>query len=268
MVACTLELRQRSGCLGEKLDSQRLEAVVAAHAPARGTDAIRAAARGAACAHPSCHLYACVLGCRRARGSARPPTAPSALTPAPLPAGAPRRCCHRRWQSCWRCYRAGPLRSCARGIRCGPAHAASAATSASSLLLAPPPLALLPLPPLQRSSPPLARVPLLRRARPPPEAVHSRRPSAKTVLRTWRATGGLLREEEAASGEEGWAGAAAGAAAADVALAGAWEGKEQEMSNLQDSTTLILVVRSSIFTLIELRGWQWTWGNFLGFLYS
>ena len=27
-------------------------------------------------------------------------------------------------------------------------------------------------------------------------------------------------------------------------------------------------VRSSILTLIELRGWQWTWGNFLVFSYS
>ena len=70
------------------------------------------------------------------------------------------------------------------------------------------------------------------------------------------------------SGEEGGVEGAAGAAAlaaaaaltaaaaalAAAVLAAAWEGEEQEMSNLQDSTALIPDVRSSIFTLIELRG--------------
>ena len=60
------------------------------------------------------------------------------------------------------------------------------------------------------------------------------------------------------SGEESGRGAAAGAAAlaatgAAAAATAAWEGEEQ-MSNLQDSTALIPDVRSSIFTLIELRG--------------
>ena len=52
--------------------------------------------------------------------------------------------------------------------------------------------------------------------------------------------------------------AAGAAAAAALAAAGsgwaAWEGEEQEISSLQESTTLIPDVRSSIFTLIELRG--------------
>ena len=60
-------------------------------------------------------------------------------------------------------------------------------------------------------------------------------------------------------GVEGPAGAAALAAAAALTaaaavLAAAWEGEVQEMSNLQESTTLIPDVSSSIFTLIELRG--------------
>ena len=51
--------------------------------------------------------------------------------------------------------------------------------------------------------------------------------------------------------------AAAGAAAAiggGWAATSAWEGKEREISNLQESTALIPVVRSSILNLIELRG--------------
>ena len=101
------------------------------------------------------------------------------------------------------------------------------------------------------------------------------------MRRTWRASKGLLRGEDAASDElllvrsgeeggvEGAAGAAALAATAALAaaaaltaaaaalaavLAAAWEGEVQEMSNLQESTALIPDVRSSIFTLIELRG--------------
>ena len=84
------------------------------------------------------------------------------------------------------------------------------------------------------------------------------------MRRTWRASRGLLRGEDAASdellvcsGEEGGAEGAAGAAALAVAgggLTAAWEGEEQEMSNLQESTALIPDVRSSILTLIELRG--------------
>ena len=87
------------------------------------------------------------------------------------------------------------------------------------------------------------------------------------VLWTWRATGELLRGEEAASdelllvcaGEEGGVEAAAGAAAlaatgAAAAATAAWEGEEQEISSLQKSTALIPDVSSSIFTLIELRG--------------
>ena len=59
------------------------------------------------------------------------------------------------------------------------------------------------------------------------------------------------------------AAAAAGAAATAAALAAggggwaateAWEGEEQEISNLQESTARIPDVRSSILTLIELRG--------------
>ena len=73
-----------------------------------------------------------------------------------------------------------------------------------------------------------------------------------------------MRGEDAASdelplvcsGEEGGVEGAAGAAAlaAAAALTAAWEGEVQEMSNLQESTALIPDVRSSIFTLIELRG--------------
>jgi len=63
-------------------------------------------------------------------------------------------------------------------------------------------------------------------------------------------------------GEGEGKGEAAGAAAAAALAAGgggwaatsAWEGEEQEISNLQESTALIPVVRSSILTLIELRG--------------
>jgi len=96
------------------------------------------------------------------------------------------------------------------------------------------------------------------------------------VRRTWRASKGLLRGEDAASdelllvcsGEEGGVEGAAGAAAlaaaaaltaaaaalAAAVLAAAWEGEVQEMSNLQESTARIPDVRSSILTLIELRG--------------
>ena len=58
------------------------------------------------------------------------------------------------------------------------------------------------------------------------------------------------------SGEEEGTGAGAGAAVLAAAATGwaTWGGEEQEISNLQESTTLILVVRNSIFTLIELRG--------------
>ena len=60
-------------------------------------------------------------------------------------------------------------------------------------------------------------------------------------------------------GEEGGRGAAAGAAAlaatgAAAAATAAWEGEEQEISSLQESTAMIPDVSSSIFTLIELRG--------------
>ena len=97
------------------------------------------------------------------------------------------------------------------------------------------------------------------------------------MRRTWRASKGLLcgegegnREEEAAgaaaavvaAGAAAAAAAAAGAAAAAALAAGgggwaataAWEGEEQEISNLQESTARIPDVRSSILTLIELRG--------------
>ena len=76
-----------------------------------------------------------------------------------------------------------------------------------------------------------------------------------------------MRGEGEGNGEEEAAGAAAavavaGAAAAAALAAGgggwaattAWEGEEQEISNIQESTALIPDVRSSIFTLIELRG--------------
>ena len=96
--------------------------------------------------------------------------------------------------------------------------------------------------------------------------MRSRRPSAETVRRTWRASKGLLRGEEEGKGEAAGgaaaAAAAAGAAAAAALAAGgggraatsSWEGEEQEISNLQESTTRIPVVRSSILTPIELRG--------------
>ena len=73
--------------------------------------------------------------------------------------------------------------------------------------------------------------------------------------RTWRASKGLLRGEDATSeelllvcsSEEGETRAAAGAAAlaatsataaatAALAVAATWEGEEQEISNLQEST--------------------------------
>ena len=84
-----------------------------------------------------------------------------------------------------------------------------------------------------------------------------------------------MRGDGEGNGEEEAAGAAAaavaaaaaaavvaGAAAAAALAAGgggwaataAWEGEEQEISNLQESTALIPDVSSSIFTLIELRG--------------
>ena len=70
-----------------------------------------------------------------------------------------------------------------------------------------------------------------------------------------------LRRAAVCSGEEGGVEGAAGAAALAAAaaltatvLAAAWEGEVQEMSNLQESTALIPDVRSSILTLIELRG--------------
>ena len=143
----------------------------------------------------------------------------------------------------------------------------------------------------QRLEPSLACAPLPRRARRLAGAVRSRRPSAETVRRTWRASKGLLRGEGEGNGEEaagaaaaaaavagaaaaaavasaaaaaaGAVAAAAGAAATAAALAAggggwaateAWEGEEQEISNLQESTARIPDVRSSILTLIELRG--------------
>ena len=82
-----------------------------------------------------------------------------------------------------------------------------------------------------------------------------------------------MRGEGEGNGEEEAAGAAAAVAAAAAVVAGAaaaaaalaaggggwaataaWEGEEQEISNLQESTARIPDVRSSIFTLIELRG--------------
>ena len=68
----------------------------------------------------------------------------------------------------------------------------------------------------------------------------------------------MEREGNGEGEAAGAAAAALGAAAAALVAAGsgwaAWEGEEQEMSNLQESTNLIPVVRSSILTLIELRG--------------
>ena len=55
-------------------------------------------------------------------------------------------------------------------------------------------------------------------------------------------------------GTEGAAGAAALAAGGGWAATSSWEGEEQEISNLQESTARVPVVRSSILTLIELRG--------------
>ena len=66
---------------------------------------------------------------------------------------------------------------------------------------------------------------------------------------------------EAAAGAAALTAASALAAAAALAATGAaaaataaWEGEEQEISSLQESTALIPDVSSSIFTLIELRG--------------
>jgi len=75
------------------------------------------------------------------------------------------------------------------------------------------------------------------------------------VRRTWRASKGLLRGEGEGEAADA-AAAAAGAAAAGGGWAAsrAWEGEEQEISNLQESTARIPVVISSILTLIELRG--------------
>ena len=78
------------------------------------------------------------------------------------------------------------------------------------------------------------------------------------MRRTWRASKGLLRGEEEGKGEAAGGAAAAAAAAGAAAVAAAlaaggggwaatWEGEEQEMSNLQESTALIPDVRSSIF---------------------
>jgi len=61
--------------------------------------------------------------------------------------------------------------------------------------------------------------------------------------------GGEAAGVAAAGGGGGVATAAGGWAASR-----AWEGEEQEISNLQESTTRIPVVRSSSFTFIELRG--------------
>jgi hypothetical protein len=58
-----------------------------------------------------------------------------------------------------------------------------------------------PLPPSLQSLPPLARVPLPRQPQPLAGVARSRRPNTETVLRTSRASGGLLPGEEAASDE-------------------------------------------------------------------
>ena len=67
------------------------------------------------------------------------------------------------------------------------------------------------------------------------------------------AAGAAALTAAAALAATGAAAAATGAAAAATA---AWEGEEQEISSLQESMALIPDVGSSIFTLIELRGWQ------------
>jgi hypothetical protein len=69
------------------------------------------------------------------------------------------------------------------------------------LLSVPPSPALPPLPSSLQSLPPLAHVPLLWQPRPPVSDARSRRPGTKTVLQTWRASGGLLHGKEAASDE-------------------------------------------------------------------
>jgi hypothetical protein len=73
------------------------------------------------------------------------------------------------------------------------ARAASAAAAASTLpLLSVSPSPTLPsLPPSLRSLSPLAHVPLPRQPQPLTGAACSRRPSAETVLRIWRASGGV-----------------------------------------------------------------------------
>ena len=92
------------------------------------------------------------------------------------------------------------------------------------------------------------------------------------MRRTGRASKGLLRGEDAASdelllvcsGKEGGRGAAAGAAAltavaalaatgAAAAATAAWEGEEQEISSLQESTALIPDVSNSMVTLMDER---------------
>ena len=86
------------------------------------------------------------------------------------------------------------------------------------------------------------------------------------VCRTWRASKGLLRGEDAASdelllvcsGKEGGRGAAVGAVAlaatgAAAATTAAWEGEEQEISSLQESTALIPDVSNSMVTLMDER---------------
>jgi hypothetical protein len=69
------------------------------------------------------------------------------------------------------------------------------------LLPVPPSPALPPLPSSLQSLPPLAHVPLSWQPRPPVSDARSRRPSAKTVLQTWHASGGLLHGKEVASDE-------------------------------------------------------------------
>ena len=86
--------------------------------------------------------------------------------------------------------------------------------------------------------------------------MRSRRPSAETVRRTWRASKGLLRGEGEGNGE-GEAADAAAAAGAVAALAAAgsgwaaWEGEEQEISSIQESTALIPDVSNSMVTLMD-----------------
>ena len=77
----------------------------------------------------------------------------------------------------------------------------------------------------------------------------------------WRRRSLCLGKEGGRGVVAGAAGAAALTAAAALAATGAaaaataaWEGEEQEISSLQESTALIPDVSSSTFTLIELRG--------------